>query len=312
MREKRQWPKYMEHTRITRRDKLSSATCDSMEEEVNRHLQETERLKSILQEKDRQVEALRVKTEIARRETLEKNEQCIQDMGEHQKNLLEQSVKMFDTVLQETDADFRQAKEIITCEAREAKIMAERAFNDACEGFKEKLHDYYKQITKQDLDTVKKLKREIKKVEEGIENSKFLMQEALKENKALKECAGANLPKKGSKTVAKFDAGPLKMIEAVKAHNKIEQLALANQNLEEQIKNVMDKTFNLRRQFTLGLKKVRDSAERKVEILHRKLAYILDEKKKKSLEEEQQLKGSEILRHSPSESETITHFSESS
>lgn len=274
LREKGQFPMYMEHTGSEKKEKLLTEISNLLEEEGNRHISETKKLKSILLEKNRQLEALKVKIEMGRREAKERNEDCLKDMGSSQENILEQAIKRYGHAKKEAEVEFQQALEMINFEAREGKISSERNFDEICMSFKQKLHNYYKEITKQDLETIKKLKNKIVKIEESIKISKSHLDEAKEEEKELKRKAKFKINNYNGDITVKFDAGPFRIMEAFKIHNKIEKLALDNQNLEKQIKDITEKTKNLKRQFTTALGKIRDSAEMKVEFLDKKLKFI--------------------------------------
>lgn len=280
LREKRQLPKYMEHTSSEEKEKLSAKISARLEEEENRHISKTKKLKSILLEKNRQLEALKIKVEMGRREAKERNEECLRDMGFSLEKVLEKAIERYGHAKKEAEVEFKQALEMINFEAREGKIRGERNFNEACMSFKQKLHNYYKEITKQDLETIKKLKNKIVEIEESIKKSKSLLEKAKEEEKELKQNAKFKINNRNSGIAVKYDAGPFRLMEAVKIHNKTEKLALDNQNLEKQIKDITEKTKNLKREFTTALGKVRDSAEMKVEFLDKKLNFIVDGEKK--------------------------------
>lgn len=297
LKEKKQWPGYMEYSGSVKAEKLSQETNSKLEQEETRHLQETQRLKQILQEKDRKLEALRVKIEMARKETQEKNEEYLKAMQDHQKNLLEEAIKKFDTAAEEAHREFVDARETLELEAREGKISGERRLNDACANFKQKLHEYYKEVTRQDLDTIKKLKQDIKRVEENIEKSKLRLKQAREENNFQKTIPKPRFPRPHySQIFANHDANEVKMTEAFRTHNRLEKLTLKNQELERQIKAVTEETLNLRKQFTLALKRVRDSAEMKATVLERKLNAIMDRNGSES-------SASDEISYSPEESD---------
>ena len=218
-----------------------------------------------------------------RREAKEKTEEYLKDMDTSHKNVLEQAIERYSQAKKDAEDEFKQALEIIILEAREGKIRGERKLNEVCGAFKQKLHNYYKDTTKQDLNAIKKLKNKIADVEESIKKSTLLLEEAKKENKEWKQKAKFKI-ENGNKReiVAKFNACPLKLMKALKIHEKTEKLALENQNLLKQIKSITEQTTNLRRHFTTALGKVRDSAEMKVAFLDKKLNFILEEEANKT------------------------------
>lgn len=310
--EKRQLPTYMEHRSSETKEKMSAEISARLEEEENRHISETKKLKSILQEKNRQLEALKVKIEMGRREAKERNEECLRDMGSSQEKVLEQAIERYGHAKIEAEVDFKQALEMINFEAREGKIRGERNFNEACMSFKQKLHNYYKEITKQDLETIKKLKNKIVKIEESIKKSKSLFEKAKEEEKELKRKAKSKINNRNGDIYAKFDAGPFRIMEAFKIHNKTEKLSLDNQNLDKQIKDITEKTKNLKRQFTTALGKIRDSAEMKVEFLDKKLNFIVDGDENETAVDSTITSSSERLSSEESMSRTETPYSDTS
>lgn len=312
LREKRQLPKYMEHRSSETKEKLSAEISARLEEEENRHISETKKLKSILLEKNRQLEALKVKIEMGRRESKERNEECLRDMDSSQEKVLEQAIERYGHAKIEAEVEFKQALEMINFEAREGKIRGERKFNEACMSFKQKLHNYYKEITKQDLETIKKLKNKIVKIEESIKKSKSLFEKAKEEEKELKRKAKSKINNRIGDIAAKFDAGPFRIMEAFKIHNKTEKLTLDNQNLDKQIKDITEKTKNLKRQFTTALGKVRDSAEMKVNFLDKKLNFIAHGEENETVVDSTVPSSSERLSSEDSMSRIETPYSDTS
>lgn len=253
---------------MVKSEDTSSEISSLLEKEENRHLEETKRLKLILHEKDRQIEAMRGKIEMSRKETKETNEVSLKGMDLEQQNLLEQAISRCDRETKETQKVFEESKEAMRLESLENKIRAEKAFNNACQEFKQKLQDYYKKVTKEDIDNIKRVKTDIKNIKDKIMSSKERLADAVEENKRLTELTKSR-PKAfiPSSLHQKYDRGHSKLLEACKMHNKIEKLTRENQNLEKQIKDVDDRCCNLRRHFTQALQQVRASLEVKANIL---------------------------------------------
>lgn len=285
LQEKMQWPKYVEHSKWSRKERISSDTDTRLYLEQERHFQEKERLKGILREKEKQLESLRIKIEMSRRESKESNEVYLRDMDDYQKSLMKKAIERFDSSKQETMEEFQRAKEILETRAQEDKIQSEESFRVACEAFKRKLQDYYKEVTKQDFEMIKNLKQSIRKVERNIIHSRLQLEKAQNENKDLKVVSRAKTAKReidDSNSVARSNASPFKLTQALKMHVDTEKLSIENQNLLEQINDLTEKTNNLRRQFTSTLRKVRESAEVKSFILEKKLNFISEGEDKPS------------------------------
>ncbi|XP_054720638.1 dynein regulatory complex subunit 4-like [Uloborus diversus] len=278
IREKREWPQYDKLVGSNRRDRQASVTSERLEIEANRHFEEEKRLKEVLRKKDEEFEALKRKTEMVRRQVKEEGQEYIASVKESQKPLLQSCVKSLMTFLVETKEEFEIASETLEKEAEEAKNFAERNFRMACESLKEKIMNTYQDRTRKDLDTINKLQEEIMATERAIEKSKAKL-EAQRTN--LSQQKGMNKvttsKRNSAHPIPKFDAEPVKMAIELSNHKKIERLTLENQILEEKIRDVSEKVESLKRQFTSGLKKVRDMAEIKINLLEQKLQQIRED-----------------------------------
>ncbi|XP_055941742.1 uncharacterized protein LOC129971790 [Argiope bruennichi] len=271
--EKRQRPKYTEYACEKRIDLQKSEMNQKLEENNHMYQNKQNQLKMKMMDKERELEAETKKIQMARKTAVENNSKKLKEMDENERNLLEKSIKAFVAMLEEGSQINRLAIKTIESEAQEAKRKAEQEFRNACGSYKQKLQDYYKEITRQDLQAIKDLTYKAKNLETTIQSLKSRLQEVQQQNASLK---AASHPKKPTKYIPGHSRIDPKTKLAIKLQKekKMDELKKENNLLQNKIKAVEDETVNLRRHFTQVLYKVRQSAEMKTRILERKLKSI--------------------------------------
>ncbi|GBM43186.1 hypothetical protein AVEN_50105-2 [Araneus ventricosus] len=176
-------------------------------------------------------------------------------------------------MLEEGSQINRLAMKTIETEAQEAKRKAEQEFRNACGSYKQKLQDYYKEITRQDLQAIKDLASKTKNLETTIQSLKTRLREVQEQNASLQADSRQKRPTKYIPGHSRIDS-KTKLAMKFQKERRIDELKKENDLLQDKIKAVEEETVNLRRRFTQALYKVRQSAEMKTRFLESKLQSI--------------------------------------
>ncbi|GFU32626.1 GAS domain-containing protein [Nephila pilipes] len=272
IKEKRQRPTYSEFANEGLVDRHAAETASKLEKNLIQHQDEKSRLKSKVLEKERELEAEGKKIRMGRMAALEKHSKKLRDVDDYERDLLEKTIKAFVAMLEEGSQMNRLALNSIQNEALENRRSVEQKFRNDCTSYKEKLHEYYKKITKKDLETIKDLESEIKKLETAIQMKQLKLQEIQKQNALLKVASYQKGSTRYKSSRSKIDS---KTKLKLQVEAKIDRLKKENEVLLEEIRNAEEDTVQLRRNFTRGLCKVRQSADMKITFLERKLKVSL-------------------------------------
>ncbi|GFT05422.1 GAS domain-containing protein [Trichonephila clavipes] len=268
VKEKRQWPKYDEFVNEQRVDHHSSQTAVELEKGVQQHQDKKRQLNAKMTEKETELEAEGKKIRMGRMAAMQKNSKKLKDMDRHERDLLEKSIKAFVAMLEEGSQMNRLALKNIQTEALGNRRSIEEQFRTDCNSYREKLHEYYKEITRKDLKVIKEIENKLKTLEKDIQVKQLQLQEIQKQNALLK----ADSYQKSSnryKFVRSKTNSNTKM--KIQKDTEISHLKKENALLLEQIQNIEEETVQLRRNFTQTLYKVRQSAEMKTIFLEKKL-----------------------------------------
>ncbi|GIY08674.1 dynein regulatory complex subunit 4 [Caerostris darwini] len=277
IKERRHCPKYYEFANEEKVDRQASETASKLEESLRQHQDEQLRMKLDMLDRELELEAETKKIQIARKAATENNNKKLQDMDNHERNLLESSIEAFVATLEKGREINRLAMKTIQGEALEGRRKAEREFRNVCFSYKHKLKDYYKQITKQDLDAIKDLAGKVKKLEATIQSTKLQLQDVQQKNAVLQETKRPQGPKRYVPGPSRISS-KLKLAMKREKEKKIERLKKENDALLEKIKETEEETVNLRKHFTQTLYKVRQSAELKTKFLEKKLQALSENK----------------------------------
>ncbi|GBM43184.1 hypothetical protein AVEN_50105-1 [Araneus ventricosus] len=271
--EKRQRPKYTEYACEKEIGSQVSEMNEKLEEGHHIHKNEQDQLRMKMMDKERELEAETKKIQMARKTAVENNSKKLKEMDEYERNLLEKSIKAFVAMLEEGSQINRLAMKTIETEAQEAKRKAEQEFRNACGSYKQKLQDYYKEITRQDLQAIKDLASKTKNLETTIQSLKTRLREVQEQNASLQADSRQKRPTKYIPGHSRIDS-KTKLAMKFQKERRIDELKKENDLLQDKIKAVEEETVNLRRRFTQALYKVRQSAEMKTRFLESKLQSI--------------------------------------
>ncbi|XP_035208575.1 uncharacterized protein LOC118183215 [Stegodyphus dumicola] len=239
--EKRQWPPYENVANEQKQNRRSSATRALLLKEEQRHAEEEAHLKCLLREKNQHLEASLTTAQMARNETKKRIDRSLQEMNSRQRELFENSVSTFVKVMMEGSREFQISIEELEKEAAEGRIQGQKAFTDACENFRNELLGYYKNITKQDLQVIKKLQEEISDLKTVLQNYKTFLLDIQLQNAEISQIKVQ--PEVFRRKVYNQST---KIISDLERQKKIEQMAYENQLLEEKIQIMMKKSDELR------------------------------------------------------------------
>ncbi|XP_015920123.1 dynein regulatory complex subunit 4-like [Parasteatoda tepidariorum] len=275
--DKEQGLNYREFSSIQHEKMVNSDTETKIAHLAQRHQKELNRLKEEFIESEKVLEVNSRRVHLAKRAAMYSAAEKIQDLEEHQEKLIEKNTEAFTKMLEDTTFDLKFNIELIETEALETKRIAEHKFRNSCLSYKEQLHEYYKNITKEDLAVIKELKQKIHELEESIKKSKSKLKYIISENRDLE----TNSERKSGRGTKKLDSAKVIGNDIVISKDfyrqrKIEKLRKENEVLEKEIDRVEKETDNLRCQFTDSLRKIRDSAERKAKLLENKIDVLFD------------------------------------
>ncbi|GFR03281.1 GAS domain-containing protein [Trichonephila clavata] len=272
VKEKRQWPKYDEFVNEQRVDRLASQTAVELEKDVQHHQDKKQQLNAKMTEKETELEAEAKKIQMGRMAAMKKNSKRLKDMDRHERDLLEKSIKAFVAMLEEGSQMNRLALKNIQTEALGNRRRTEEQFRTDCRSYREKLHEYYKQITRNDLKVIKETENKLKTLEKDIQAKQLQLQQIQKRNALLKTISYQKSSNRYKFVRSKTNS---KTKLKLQKDTEISQLKKENALLLEQIQNIEKETVQLRRNFTQSLYKVRQSAEMKTVFLEKKLQSAL-------------------------------------
>ncbi|GFU32623.1 GAS domain-containing protein, partial [Nephila pilipes] len=185
---------------------------------------------------------------IQRKTVLEKKK--LRDI-ETKKNFLEKTIEPFVAVMEEGKQLTRLVSETIQAEALE---NSRKVFRNVCSSYKQKLHEYYKHLIRQDLEDIKNAKCKAEKLEATIQSAESQLQETDQKN-ALKK---ATNHQKGLVPV-RYETNSITELKLEK-NTAMDRLKEENAVLLEQIQSFEKEIAQLKKNFTPVLYKVRQSA----------------------------------------------------
>lgn len=231
---------------------------------------EQEKLSSMLQEEGKKFEAELRRIQMARKEGMEKNSMKLKETMEFEENLRGITSKRLDEKLAETGFRNKLALKSVEEEALEAKRLGENQYHDICQSYKQRLQEYYKGITRNDLDVIKELEQTAEKIKASIESTKLQIKDIQQQNENLKTGKSKGVATSFEAVQPSLEKKISNMTNSNKS-KRMESLKKKNLILEGKIKVLEERTSNLRDKFTQILHKVRHSSEMRPLLLEKKL-----------------------------------------
>ncbi|GFY75463.1 GAS domain-containing protein [Trichonephila inaurata madagascariensis] len=197
--------------------------------------------------------------EIERKAAMEKNKLRNMDGKKH---FLENTIEPFVEIMEEGQQLTRLVSETIQDEALES---SRKEFRDVCTSYKEKLHEYYKELIRQDVEDIRNAKYKAENLEAAFKSTQSL----------LKETQQKALLKVNTYKPYQSEANSITELKLQKVA-EIDRLKKENAMLLEQIQNVEKEIVQLRKAMTPVLYKIRQSADMKTAILKKKFKSFSD------------------------------------
>ncbi|GFT05443.1 GAS domain-containing protein [Trichonephila clavipes] len=191
--------------------------------------------------------------EIERKAAMEKNKLRNMDGKKH---FLEKTVEPFVEIMEEGQQLTRLVSETIQDEALES---SRKEFRDVCSSYKDKLHEYYKELIRQDVEDIRNAKSKVENLEAAFKSTQSL----------LKETQQKALLKVNTYKPYQSEADSMTELKLQKVA-EIDRLKKENAMLLEQIQDVEKEIVQLRKAMTPVLYKIRQSADMKATILKKK------------------------------------------
>ncbi|GFR03282.1 GAS domain-containing protein [Trichonephila clavata] len=193
--------------------------------------------------------------EIEKKAAMEKNKLRNMDVKKH---FLKKTIEPFVEIMEEGKQLTRLVSETIQDEALES---SRKEFRNVCSSYKEKLHEYYKELIRQDVEDIRNAKYKSESLEAALKSTQSLLKET--QQKVILKVNTYKPYESETNSMAKLK---------LQKEAEIDELKKENAMLLEQIQDVEKEIIQLKKAMTPVLYKIRQSAEMKAAILKKKLS----------------------------------------